>query len=65
MTEPTITITIKNGLPQLQTNMPLEATYLVLSGTANNVLLQLLSTKQANLVQPVETNGNRRPTLVS
>jgi hypothetical protein len=66
MEKPTITITIDpiKG-PQLNSNQPLEVTYLILSGTANNVLIQLLASKQTNLVQPVGPNGNGRPTLVS
>jgi hypothetical protein len=66
MTLPTITISIDQIKgPQLNTNLPLETTYLVLSGTANNVLMQLLAVKQTNLVQPVGPNGNGRPALVS
>ena len=66
MTLPTITISIDpiKG-PQLNTNLPLETTYLVLSGTAQNILIQLLAAKQTNLVMPVGPNGNGRPTLVS
>jgi hypothetical protein len=60
MTEPTID-PIKG--PQLSTNVPGETTYLMLMGSANHVLMQLLSQKQTNIVQPVAANG--RPTLVS
>lgn len=63
---PSITITIDpiKG-PKMDSNQPLEVTYLILCGTANNVLMQLLASKQSNLVQPVGPNGNGRPTLVS
>lgn len=66
MTIPTITISIDpiKG-SQLYSNQPLEVTYLILSGSMNNVLMQLLAAKQTNLVQPVGSNGNGRPALVS
>ena len=61
---PTITIVIDplKG-PQISTNVPGESTYLILMGAANNILMQLLATKQANLIQTITPNG--KPALVS
>ena len=57
MTNPTITITLDpiKG-PQLSTNLPLEQLYVILVGVANNILVQLMATKETKRI--LTPNGN-------
>lgn len=54
--KPTITITLDpiKG-PQLNTNIPLETAYLILTGSANNMLVQLLAAKVSKTILTPET----------